>query len=97
MVKIVAGSHVASDQLPCGIKERLRGRGDHHLGAFDPAVEPAMALCRFLHDEDHRLSSPEVRLWPSPLWPRPSRAARHSTVAGVSRFEFFFFDFRGAR
>src|SRR5262249_27492710 len=27
-------------------------------------------------------------------WPRPSRAARHSTAIGVFRFEFFFFEFR---
>src|SRR5215831_5735223 len=36
-----------------GIEERLCRRGDHHLGAFDPAVKPATAPCRFLHDEDH--------------------------------------------
>src|SRR5262249_38802886 len=63
--------NLAFDQLACGIEERLRGRRDHHRAeafdrAFDPAVKPAMAFCRFLHDEDHRLSSPEARIWPRP-------------------------------
>src|SRR5262249_40814013 len=34
-------------------------------------------------------------IWQSPPWTRLTRAASYSTVAGVARFEFCFFAFRG--